>query len=56
MAHIGPRYNSGLVYDPSYTETDHNVFVKWGWSEFYRDAKEAIPVNAVEPQGKEVGI
>ena len=28
MAHIGQKYNSRLVYDPSYLEIDHNVFKK----------------------------
>ena len=49
MAHIGQRYNSRLGYDPSYPEIDHNVFQKCDWSEFYRDTKEAIPINAPEP-------
>ena len=34
----------------------HNVFKKWDWSEFYRYAKEVKPLNAPEPQGKEVDI
>ena len=34
MTHAGQKYNFRLVYDPSYQECD--------WSEFYRDAKEAI--------------
>ena len=42
--------------DPSYPEIDHSVFKECDWSEFYRDVKEAIPVNAPEPHGKEVDI
>ena len=26
MVHIGQRYSSRLVYDPSYSEIDHSVF------------------------------
>ncbi len=26
------------------------------WTEFYRDAKEEIPLNAPEPLGKEVNM
>ena len=48
MAHVGQRYNSRLVYDLSYPEIDHSVLKKCDWSEFYRDAKVAIPVNAPE--------
>ena len=49
MAHVSQRYNSKLVYDPFYPETYHSIFKECDWSEFYRDAKEAIPVNAPEP-------
>ena len=49
MAHIGQRYNFRLVYDPSYPEIDHSVFIECDWSECYRDAKEAVSVNAPEP-------
>ena len=37
-------------------EIDHSVFKECEWSEFYRDAKKAIPMNAPEPQGKEVDM
>ena len=56
MVHVGQRYNSRLVYDPSYPEIDHSAFKKCDLSEFYRDVKEAIPINAPEPWGKEVNI
>ena len=49
MAHVGQRYNSRLVYDPLYLEIDHNFLKKCDWSEFYGDAKEAIPMNTQEP-------
>ena len=56
MANVGQRYNSRLMYDSLYPEIDYSVFQKCGWSEFYWDAKEAIPMNASEPRGKEVYI
>ena len=49
MAHIDQRYNSRLLYDPSYLEIDHSVFKECYWSKFCRDAKEEVPVNAPEP-------
>ena len=49
MAHVGQKYNSRFVYDHSYLETDHSVFKECGWSEFYRDANEVLPMNAPEP-------
>ena len=56
LAHIGQKYNSRLVYDPLYPVIDHINLKECDWSEFYRDAKEAIPMNAPVPQGKEVDI
>ena len=49
MTHVGQKYNSRLFYDPLYPEIDRNVFKECDWSEFYRDAKGAIPMNATEP-------
>ena len=49
MAHAGQRYNYRLVYDLSYPEIDHSVFKTCNWMEFYRDAKEIMPINAPEP-------
>ena len=40
MAHVGQRYNSRLVYDPTYPEIDHSVFKECDWLEFYKDAKK----------------
>ena len=56
MSHVGQKNNSRLVYDPLYPEMDHSVFKECDWLEIYRDAKEAIPVNAPEPPGREVDI
>ena len=40
---------SQMVYDPSNPEIDHCKFKECDWSEFYRDAKQAISINAPEP-------
>ena len=56
MTHVGQRCNFRLVYDTSYPEVDHSVFKKYYWSEFYRDVKEAIPLNALEPCDKYIEI
>ena len=56
MAHVGQIYNSILVYDPLYPEIDQCVFKRCDWSEFSMDVKEALSMNAPEPQGKEVDI
>ena len=48
MAYFGQKYNSRLVYDSLYPEIDHSSFKECDWSKFYRDANEAIPMNAPE--------
>ena len=35
LAHVGQKYNSRLVHDPSYPEIDHSVFKECDWTEFY---------------------
>ena len=49
MAHLGQRYNSRLLYNPLYQEIDHSVLKECDWSEFHRDAKEAITMSTPEP-------
>ena len=44
IAYVSQKYNSRLVYDPSYSEIDHSIF-RCNWSEFYWEAEEVIPVN-----------
>ena len=46
MAHFGQKNNFKLVYDSTYPEIDHSIFKECDWTEFYRNTKEAIPVNA----------
>ena len=46
--------NSRFLY--AYTNIYHSVLNECDRTEFYWDAKDAIPMNAPEPQGKEVDI
>ena len=50
------KYNSRIVYDPSYPDIDHSQFKDCDWKEFYGDAKEAIPINAPPARGKGVDL
>jgi hypothetical protein len=43
-----------LAFDPTHPNLDERRFVKCDWSEFYRDAEEAIPGNMPAPRGKPV--
>jgi hypothetical protein len=46
--------NRKIAFDPSYPDISKKRFLKHDWSDFYRDAKEAIPPNAPPPRGKSV--
>jgi hypothetical protein len=43
-----------LAFDPSHPEIDERRFRKCDWTEFYRDAEEAIPGNMPKPRGNSV--
>jgi hypothetical protein len=40
-----------LAFDPAHPDIDENRFQKCDWTEFYRDASEAIPGNMPAPRG-----
>ena len=40
-----------LAFDPAHPDIDENRFQKCDWTEFYRDASEAIPGNMPKPRG-----
>ena len=51
-AHLNAHIRSQAVFDPEYIE--HEMVVMPDWSDFYRGAKELIPLDAPEPRGKPV--
>jgi hypothetical protein len=50
------KYNSQLIFDPTYPLIDDSTFQHHDWEEFYGDVQEAIPTNAPPPLGKEVDL
>ncbi len=40
-----------LAFDPAHPSIQENRFQQGDWTEFYRDAKEAIPENMPKPRG-----
>ena len=40
-----------IAFDPDHPEIDERRFHQYDWYDFYRDAKEAIPLNAPEARG-----
>ena len=57
MAYLRDHHNSRMAFDPSYPEIKESAFNKKAdWSEFYHEAKEAIPSNAPPTRGKPVDL
>ena len=44
------------VYDPSYQDIGHNVFMKCDWSDFHYDIKETTPISTKEPRERKIVI
>ena len=56
FAYLNCKYNSMIVFDPSYPPIHSEDFITSDWKDFYGEVKEPIPVNAPEPRGKEVDV
>ena len=54
FGHLKRKYNSRLVFDPSYPEIDKSQSIDHESKRFYGDVKEPVPDNAPKPRGKEV--
>ncbi len=56
FAYLKIKYNSRMVFDPSYPNIDMTDFKECDWKHFYKGATKAIPDNAPEPRCKDVDI
>jgi hypothetical protein len=56
FAYLKSKANSRMVFDPSYPTIDMSSFKKCDWRNFYGSAKEALPLNAPAPRGKDVDL
>ena len=54
MGYLKGRHNSRLAMDTNYPTVNEDSFKSQDWSQQYGDIKEAIPINAPPPRGKEV--
>lgn len=54
FAYLKAHSRSRIVLDDALPKVDEEHFLPVDWSEFYRDAPEAIPPNAPEPRGNAV--
>jgi hypothetical protein len=46
--------HSSIVFDPNYASWENSHFSNYGWTEFYKDAKEATLPNVPNPRGNPV--
>ena len=51
FAYLKQHPKRKLGFDPSHPNIDEKRFRKCDWTDFYRDAKEAIPGNMPKPRG-----
>ena len=56
FAYLKNKHNSRQIYDPTYPDIDMTNFNETNWKYFFEDVKEAIPLDAPEPRGKEVDL
>lgn len=56
FAYLKSHLCSRIVLDASKPMIDKNYFAKMDWQDFYPEAKEALPLNALEPCGNDVLI
>ena len=54
FAYLKWKHNAQLIFDPMYPDIDYDNFKDHDWKSMYGDVKEPVPLNALEPQGKEV--
>ena len=56
FAYLKIKYNSRMVFDPTYVDIDMSQFKECDWKRFYSTAKEEIPSNAPSPRGKGIDL
>ena len=56
FAYLKKKYNLRLALDPTYPAINMGDLKEHNWKQFYGEVKEAAPLNAPEPRGKEVDI
>jgi hypothetical protein len=54
FAYLKCHLQSNLVFDPNPVAWNESEFNEYDWTDFYKDAKELIPLNAPEPRGNAV--
>jgi hypothetical protein len=56
MSYLRQKHNTRLIFDPTYPNIDMGQFPQYNWTKFYGNVEEAIPVDMLEPLGKDVDV
>jgi hypothetical protein len=56
FGYLKGHLSTGIAFDTSYVDYSDITNVKYDWHEQYADAEEQMPMNPLEPKGKEVQI
>jgi hypothetical protein len=56
MSYLSQKHNTRLIFDPTYPKIDMGQFSQYNWTKFYSNVKEAIPVDMLEPLGKDIDV
>ena len=56
MGYLSNKYNSRMVFDPSYQDMKDSDFVTSDWTGFYHPTEEEIPSDAPELLGKDFDV
>jgi hypothetical protein len=54
FAYLKCHENSNMVFDPNYIAWESEPFQQQDWTEFYKDAKEQLPLYVPPPRGNPV--
>ena len=56
FAYLKNKHNSWMIFDPTYVTIDMTAFQEYDWKSFYGNIKEPIPLDMLEPWGKDVDL
>jgi hypothetical protein len=57
FSYLKHHKNSNIIFNPNYVSWEQiSLHDNEEWHEFYKDAKEAVPSNSFQPQGRSVQI
>ncbi len=56
MFYLSQKHKTRLIFDLTHPKIDLGQFPQYNWTKFYGNVKEAIPVDLLEPLGKDLDV